>query len=247
MWLTHLPAFSSHYRVIAYSRRNHYPNATGPTGTPDYAADVHGTDLAGLVQNLRLGPVNVVAHSAGAHTALFFAARYPALVKSLAIVEPPASGMLTDSPDDIRAAREFLEGFAPALQALRRSDVEPGMRLFADGVGGPGTYDRRTAEQRAIMRDNVNAHVADAKSVRARPIFDCSMASKIWQPVLIISGRRSPAYFHRIVAHLSQCLPNNRVQVIDSSHTVPNENPSAFDRAVLAFLDAQQGIGGHEH
>jgi pimeloyl-ACP methyl ester carboxylesterase len=239
MWLRHMPVFAERYRVVAYSRQNHFPNSSSPSGMPDSAADVHGDDLAELVTQLHLGPVNVGAHSAGAHAALFFAARHPELVHSLVIVEPPASGLLTNSPEDAKAGEDFRNHLAAALKALAGGDDQGGIKLFANAVGGPGTYDGRTAEQKAMMADNVAAHIADATPKRARPRFDCAMASHIRAPVLIISGIRSPDYFHRIVAHLATCLPNSRVRMIDASHSVPNEAPEAFDQAVLKFLKAE--------
>ena len=94
MWLQHLPKFAGRYRAIAYSRRNNYPNETSPDGVPDGAADVHGEDLAAFVRALGLSKVRIVAHSSGAHAALFFAASHPDMVVSLALNEPPAAGML---------------------------------------------------------------------------------------------------------------------------------------------------------
>jgi non-heme chloroperoxidase len=41
-------------------------------GEPDGAADVHGEDLAAFLRALGLSKVRIVAHSSGAHAALFF-------------------------------------------------------------------------------------------------------------------------------------------------------------------------------
>jgi non-heme chloroperoxidase len=38
MWELHRSAFAERYRVIAYSRRNHFPNAVSGDGTPDAPA-----------------------------------------------------------------------------------------------------------------------------------------------------------------------------------------------------------------
>src|SRR2546423_9145757 len=76
----HLDALATRYRAIAYSRRNHFPTEVSPEGAQDAAADMHGDDLAGIVQTLGLPKVHVVAHSSGAHSALFFAAKNPALL-----------------------------------------------------------------------------------------------------------------------------------------------------------------------
>jgi pimeloyl-ACP methyl ester carboxylesterase len=66
LWQAHLAAFGQRYRAIAYSRRNHFPNALSADGASDAMGDVHGDDLAGLIKRLDLGRVHVVAHSGGA-------------------------------------------------------------------------------------------------------------------------------------------------------------------------------------
>ena len=240
MWLPFVPALSRSYRVIAYSRRNHHPNRADPNGTPDFAADDHAEDLLKLVMALKLRPVHLVGHSSGASTALFFAARHPELVRSVVIVEPPVASLLTSAPQDQQAAKAFMAELGKALGALRRRDDLSAVRLFADAVGGPATYERRTAEQKAMMFDNLAAHIADATAKRQRPDFTCAMAQRIRAPVLLISGTRSPAFFNRIAERLSDCLPNERRTAIAASHTVPGENPSAFQQDVLKFLQLQR-------
>jgi non-heme chloroperoxidase len=86
------------YRAIACSRRNHFPNETSPEGMPDGAADAHGENLAAFVRAIGLSRTRVVAHSAGARAALFFAAAHPELVVSLALNEPPATGIPAGVP-----------------------------------------------------------------------------------------------------------------------------------------------------
>ena len=142
MWLDHLAALSRKYRVIAISRRNHFPGAVSAEGAPDGAADLHADDLAGVVKGLGLDRVDVVAHSAGAHAALFFASQHPALVRTLIVNEPPASAMLTTTPEGLATLKEFDTHLSSARAALRAGEIDLGMRLFADAVGGPGTLDR---------------------------------------------------------------------------------------------------------
>lgn len=240
MWLPFMPALARSHRAIAYSRRNHHPNRSDPRGTPDFAVDEHAHDLAGLVTTLGLGPVHLVGHSSGAWTTLFFASRYPQLVRSIVIVEPPAASLLTSSAEDQQALKAFMASLGQALAALKVRDDHSAVRLFADAVGGPGTFERRTAEQKAMMLDNIAAHVADATAQRQRPNFSCTMAQRINAPVLLVNGTRSPLFFHRISDRLADCLPNERRVAIASSHTVPGENPSAFQRELLAFLQAQR-------
>jgi pimeloyl-ACP methyl ester carboxylesterase len=237
LWQAHLGVFGQRYRAITYSRRNHFPNAVSADGASDMMGDVHGEDLAGLIEGLALGRVHVVAHSGGALAALFFAANHPELTRTLAVNEPPATGLLLNAAGGAEALAEFGARVTPAREAFRVGDLRRGLRLFADAVGGPGTYDRRSEAQRRMMMDNALERVADATASSQPPAFTCEIAKRITAPTLLMNGARSPAIFHRIVDELERCVPNcERVVIPDASHTVPGENPKGFDDAVLAFL-----------
>lgn len=235
MWREQLPKFALHYRAIAYSRRNNYPNEVSPEGTPDGAADVHGEDLAALARALGFSRIRVVAHSSGAHAALFFAAKHPDMVVSLAVNEPPALGMLNGLPNNADILKEFA-GLAPAREALKVGDVQRGIPMFVDVVGGPGAYERRSDADKKMNLDNVASYQADAIK-RPRPIFTCDMAKAIKAPTLLSDAERSPRLFHHVLDQLEACLPNHeRVEIPASSHTVTVDNPNAYEQAVLAFL-----------
>ncbi|OAF02543.1 hypothetical protein AYJ54_26540 [Bradyrhizobium centrolobii] len=236
-WNVHLPVFAKSYRVIAYSRQNHFPNATSRDGLPDAAADVHGEDLAAILTELGIKRARIVAHSAGAHAALFFASNHPEMVQTLIINEPPATGLLAGTPGGAEVLKEWNVRFASTREAFKKGEVETGLRLFAEGVGGPGTYDRRSESERKMMSDNALSAVADVISSRPRPVFTCDMAKRISAPTLVTNGEHSPEFFQRIVDELERCLPQRtRVKIPDSSHTVPGEAPHAYDEAVLAFI-----------
>jgi non-heme chloroperoxidase len=237
MWLKHLPKFAGHYHAIAYSRRNNYPNETSSGGMPDGAADVHAEDLAAFVRALGLSKVRIVAHSSGAHAALFFAASHPEMVVSLALNEPPAAGMLVGTDSGADTLKEFAIRLAPAREALKVGDTKNGIPLFVDGVGGPGAYDRRSTADKNMNADNAASYLADATTKRPRAAFTCDMAKTIAAPVLLSNGERSQTFFFRINDQLEACLPNSeRIVIAASSHTVPSENPDVYDQAVLTFL-----------
>ncbi|MGX9425256.1 MULTISPECIES: alpha/beta fold hydrolase [Bradyrhizobium] len=239
-WNGHLPVLSKKHRIIAYSRQNHFPNATSKDGLPDAAADVHGEDLAAILAELGIKRAHIVAHSAGAHAALFFASNHPEMVISLVVNEPPAAGLLAGIPGSAELLKEWGARFASSREAFRKDDVDTGLRLFAEAVGGPGTYDRRSDGDRKMMSDNAASAVADTISSRPRPVFTCEMAKRISAPTLLINGERSPAFFHRIVDQLENCLPKRmRIKIPDSSHTVPGENAPAFDEAIITFVTSR--------
>ena len=238
IWSAHIVDFAKHYRVIAYSRRNHFPNEVSGDGVQDGAADTHGDDLAALIRNLGLPKAHIVAHSAGAHSSLFLAAKHPQLLRSLTLVEPPATGLLATTEDGHALLKDWGARFAPAQEAFRKRDRDKGARLFADGVGGPGTYDRRSDLEKRMMADNADSAIADATSIRPRPQFTCDMAARIDIPTLLLRGERSPDLFGRILQELACCMPKRQLVVVSTtSHTVPAENPAGFRAVVVPFLE----------
>jgi pimeloyl-ACP methyl ester carboxylesterase len=75
-WNPQIERISSHYRVIAYSRRYNYPNNNAEI-PPDHSAIVEARDLAALLDELKRERVHIVGYSYGALTALFFATEHP--------------------------------------------------------------------------------------------------------------------------------------------------------------------------
>ena len=211
MWAEHLPKFAGRYRAIAYSRRNHFPNDVSLDGLPDAAADAHGEDLTAFVRALGLSRVRIVAHSSGAHAALFFATQNPDMLVSLALNEPPALGLLAGVPDVADALKEWGSRQAPAREAAKGGDTQRAIPLFVDAVGGPGAYERRSDADQKMNLDNVASFQADATTKLPR--------------------------LYLIMDRLRSCLPNREhIVVSGSSHTVPSESPDAYGAAVLAFL-----------
>lgn len=125
-WNAHLLVFAKSHRVIAYSRQNHFPNATSRDGLPDAAADVHGEDLAAILAELGIKRAHIVAHSAGAHAALFFAYNHPEMVQTLIINDPPATGLLDGRPGGAEILKEWNVRFASTREAFRRVRSIPG-------------------------------------------------------------------------------------------------------------------------
>ena len=235
-WNRHIESFVSDYRVIAYSRRNHYPNTTAKDGAADSAADVHGADLAAFIGALQLNRVHIVAHSSGAHAALFFAAGFPDVVRTLSLNEPTAIGMLRNSPLALAMYRELEAKLTPARDAFRNGQLSNGVQLYIDGMAGPGRYQKLPEDIQRAMLDNAPSHAADALAKNGPPLFGCELAQKIKAPTLLINGSKSLPMFKRINEELRACLMNHELVEISATHAGPWDNPRAFDKAVRQFI-----------
>lgn len=244
-WWGQIGPLSTRYRVIAYSRRYHYPNEWVGDGS-DYSAALHADDLSALIRSLRLGRVHVVAASFGAYTALVFAVRHPELVRTLVLGEPPLLPWLRWSPEGQRLLETFLaDAWEPAKRAFQRGDLAEGVKTFVDGVGGPGTFDRSSPTARQMLLDNAREMQAEAMAAEYFTPLSCEDVRRITAPVLLLTGELSPKLFHKITDELERCVPHAERAVIEgASHGMHGGNPKAYTQTVLAFLGRQSEQGG---
>ena len=93
------------FHVIAPDLRGHGDSAFSPSG--DYSMMAFVYDLAQLIHQLDLGPVNIIAHSLGGSIALRYAGVYPQMVKSLVAIEGlgPTPAMLGERANQPVEAR----------------------------------------------------------------------------------------------------------------------------------------------
>jgi pimeloyl-ACP methyl ester carboxylesterase len=106
------------YRLIAYDLRGR-----GESDKPEkgYSLEIHGEDLGRLLDHFKLKTAVVMGHSLGAHIALRFAAKHPARVSKLVLV---------DGGLDVRA--EIFDSLRPAISRL---GVEfPSLELFLNFI-----------------------------------------------------------------------------------------------------------------
>jgi hypothetical protein len=95
------------------------------------------------------------------------------MVISLALNEPPATGILVGAPGGADVLKEFGSSIAPGREALKAGNADVGIPLFVNGVGSPGAYERRSDADKKINRDNVASYQADATTKRPRAVFTC--------------------------------------------------------------------------
>ncbi len=117
-WASMADALSPGQRLIAYDLRGR-----GESDKPDkgYSVELHGEDLGRLLDHFKLKTAIVMGHSLGAHIALRFAAKHPARVSKLVLV---------DGGLDVRA--EVLDSLRPAINRL---GVEfPSLEIFLEFI-----------------------------------------------------------------------------------------------------------------
>lgn len=255
-WSATRERLADRYRVISYSRRFHWPNAT-TQDDDDYAMLQHVDDLDVLLRQCAPGPVHLIGHSYGAFVCLLLAMRAPDRVRSLVLAEPPVlTLMVSDPPRATELVRLLLTrprtalaiiklgvtGFAPATKAAERGNMREAMRIFGRAVLGGEFHDRLSPSRLQQVHDNLIA--AEFLGSGFVPL-DASALRRLTVPTLLVSGERSPAIFHRLLDRLEELLPRiERVNIAGASHIMHEDNPEDFHAAVLAFLEVHSTVAG---
>ena len=232
-WQKQIGPLAQHYRVVAYSRRFHWPNAR-PGKDADARVERQVDDLAALVRTLGSTPSHIIGHSFGGAVALNFALRYPELVRTLVLIEPAVSSVLADTPENREATKEGQAIRAKLKEAFDSGDAQRIVRTYAEHVA-PGEFDKATTEFREMLTANVQAFQLDFTS--PRPVLSCDDAQRVSVPVLVLSGDRSPLGLQRISEATANCIPKARlIKIRGATHWVQHDHAEELNAALLAFL-----------
>lgn len=239
-WFQQTETFAENFRVIAYSRRYHFPNAARGDET-DYAPALHARDLGALLDALQIARAHIAGASYGAYIALMFATLYPARVCSLVLAEPPIIPWLMENVDTAPTAQAFYErAWKPAGDALARDDHETGLALFVDGVNRPGTFARLHPDTRARLMQNVTALKIETRSPDYFQVLPEQNVAALDVPVLLLGAQYSPAHFAPILDRLESLLGRaERVTIPNTGHAMNLGNASFYNATVRAFLYKQ--------
>jgi len=243
MWRFALRALAEKgYTVIAPDLRGF-----GDTDKPvsGYTKAQVADDVATLVTKLGLGPkLHIVGHDVGGMVAYAFAAQHRDSVRSLTIVDvplpgiPPWENVLADSavwhirffqvrdvPEMLVSGHErpFLSWFYNNQAVNAGAFTDDVLDTYSRAYSAPGALRASFEYFRAFQQDALD-NTAFAKT-------------KLAVPVLGIGGAGS---FGPIIgSHLRQVADDVRAVSIDGSgHWVAEEQPVAFARALIAFLES---------
>lgn len=232
-WSEQMEALAKHYRVIAYSRRYHWPNSP-PGKDGDASVPRQTEDLAAIIKSLGLGPATLVGHSYGGTIAVFFALQHPELVRGLVLLEPPVPGALGDTAESEAVVKERQAVRDEMRQALASGDAERVVKTYLARVA-PGEYDNASPEARKIYLANFPAFRLDFES--PRPNLNCEDIQRVAAPALVLTGGRSAIGLQQVAAGVAHCLKSGSfLKLPQATHHMQLDHPQQVNEAVLAFL-----------
>jgi len=231
-WRKLAEALAPAYRVLAPDLLGYGESGPWPDGEPFHFRQ----DLAFLESVIGEGgePMHLVGHSYGGFLALQLAIRHPELVRSLALYDPVAFGILDEVKDaDARSALSLVK---------RQWEPDPGgadeawLRAFVDWWNGAGAWERLAEETRASFRV-VGWKLFQEVVTLAADQTDRATYATISVPTLILGGGNSPLTERRVVENLGVALPHATVRFFAGvGHMGPISHASLVNAAFAAHL-----------
>jgi pimeloyl-ACP methyl ester carboxylesterase len=220
-WVSHLPAFTEHFRVFAPDSRGH-GRTDNPTGELGY--HLMADDVAALIKALGLQRPLVLGYSDGGQIALELGMRYPGM-----------AGALVLGGTQFRFSEAYLEAVRELLS-------------IADGEEGVDTerLKREQPDLIAYLREG-HGHVYGPEywKMYVRRIASLWMTplrytdedlAAVTDPVLLLVGDRDGVSTEESV-ELFRLLPNAELAVAPASdHSFIEAKASLFDALALDFL-----------
>jgi pimeloyl-ACP methyl ester carboxylesterase len=177
-------------------------------------------DLEAFTDALGLGTFHLVGYSMGGMTALGFAARHPARVRTLVV-----AGITTAREPRASVVRRLMD---PARIERDEPDWAADLARL-DRTQGPGAW-----------RSLVAAIAAD---VAAQPLLTPAEVHAITAPTLVICGDRDPLVPVDQAADLARSVHDGRLFVApQAGHDVTNDQPELCATAMLGFYRSTESV-----
>jgi pimeloyl-ACP methyl ester carboxylesterase len=155
----------------------------------------------------------------------------PDRVRSLALYEPVAFGILGAGEDEGAPARAL-----PAYHADASGLDEAWLSTFVDWWNGPGTWAALAEPTKAGFRA-VGWKVSQEVASVVGDATDRARYATITVPTLVLTGTRSPLSEQLVCRRLAEALPRARLQTFaDMGHMAPITNADAVNAAIAAHL-----------
>lgn len=201
-------------------------------------------DLVAWTAAFDLGNFVLAGHSFGGRVAAEFAARYPARVERLILIEPAGPDALNNIVDQMPELREGEEQGLQAMHARVKTQGETLQVLQELSEASPASPVNRPR----IMEMLTNLDIDDSGHASYRQSLQTSLAqrwisrihdqrealSRITAPTVVLRAIDSAGPLKYSMPHYADLIPNARfIDDIRGDHALPTNNPDAvFDALV---------------
>jgi pimeloyl-ACP methyl ester carboxylesterase len=234
-WTRIVELLKTEHRVLAVSRRFHWPNPP-PSPSDVYSYESHRDDLLGWLRPMP-DRVHLVGHSWGSGVALLAALSEPERIRTLTLIEPALASVVSEPAPTFDAENVGRAEMMAALQSFVRSgSYEDAARTLIDWVqGGPGGFSRLPETARRGLL--ANAATVGPTFAGAVPSVSRAELQALRLPTLVLSGERTRDWYQVVADAVTSAIPGAERGVIPAAgHMAIVENPDATAAQLLAFV-----------
>jgi pimeloyl-ACP methyl ester carboxylesterase len=224
------------HRVIAPDFLGSGESAPWPHDVPfHFERDV---EVALALVRAEAEPVHLVGHSYGGLVALAVAREAPANVRSIAVYDPVAFGVLHAANDAAGLADLAQAEAHPTFTDDALGGSAAWYELFVDYWNGRGSWSALPKPtQDAFLK--VGRKVYGEVSSLMRDRTPASAYAAITAPALLLGGERSPPAARGVVRLLGEAMPNARVRTIEGAgHMGPISHGAIVCTAIAEHIAA---------
>ncbi len=224
-------AFKDRFRCITFDFRGQGQSEVTAGG---YDMDTLAADAAGLIEGLSAAPCHFLGLSMGGFVGMRLAIRYPALIRSLVLLDTSADAELAENVGRYRRLSHIGRWLGYSLIASPVMKIMFGAKFLQD----PARAALRAAwRQRLIANDRVGIARAVAGVVERQGVYD--QIDRIARPTLVIVGDQDVATVPAKAERMQARIPGSKLSVIPGAgHSATIEEPAAVNAAIAAFLAA---------
>jgi 3-oxoadipate enol-lactonase len=224
-WWQQVPYFMRSYECITIDQRG-FAASPDPDGQFNSA---HASDLAALLDHLKLDKVVLVGQSMGGWTIVAYALEHRERVAAMVMADTPGGIFTPDMKFERPAAPLIVDASAPIgslpTYAADYFARKPEMAFLYDELRILGARPPADAGARIFAQRH------DLAAVKSR----------LTMPILCMVGEQDTLIRPQVIKALVAALPDGRLRTVpDCGHSIYFENPAVFNQLVRDFL---MGVG----
>lgn len=227
-WMTQARMLGLHFTVYTMDLRNH---GLSPH-SDQHSYELMTEDVRAFIESNISGPVTLIGHSMGGKVAMKLATDHPELVNKLVVVDivpktyPPHHSRIIEGLLALKV--DLLTSRQEADEQLSVYVPQPDVRQFL-----LKNLSRRP-EGGFNWKINLKIIADNMQDILGDPVQGPAFIG----PVLFVMGSRSDYFKTGDEIRIKTHFPNHKIQFLNTGHWVQAEQPEAFVKMVMEFLDS---------
>ncbi|MGB0410449.1 MAG: alpha/beta fold hydrolase [Pikeienuella sp.] len=237
LWRPVMEALSDRWHCVAIDMPAH---GGSDRGSEDISLQFQAAAyVEGVAETFGGGPAHLVGLSLGGAVVGRVADRSPHLARSLTMLEPIFFHVIADR--DPQAIAENNKVMNPVVKACLDGRFHDGARLFMEGWGQPGQFERLPERARDSIARSLSYLYPDFELVGTWPKGQITRDGfgSMTMPTLLLEGARTRDAAKRVQRELATLIPNAvREDIADAGHLSPVDQPQAVAARLRRFWES---------